>query len=242
MELRIVDPSPNYASPQFALPPRWGYLHIGATVAPPVGPPFVRRDARRAALLARLKSLAEELDRLPAVRSVTVYRAVLVPPSGRGPGRPARYDVAVLIETSSPDVLDEVRAAEPYRLLMAAITDVTRDVHVMAARCLRSLGEVDRGRPGLFLFNHFTAPDAEVATGLWEHLAGWYVAETGLDNSSLLAPIGEADYVFVNHARWDKGMLRLAAEQFTKKTFRSYVRANLRANHTVAMPVLYRLA
>ncbi|MGH3264276.1 MAG: hypothetical protein ACRDNS_20035 [Trebonia sp.] len=242
MELQILNPSPKYAPPEFVPPPSAGYLHIGAAVAPPVGPPFVRRDPRRTALLDRLKHIAADIERSPEVRSVTVYRAVLVPPAGRTTPHPARFDVAVLIETSSPEVLDEVRGSEPYRQLLAAITAVTTDVHAMAARCLRSLGEVDRRRPGLFLFNHFTAPHAEAATGLWEHLAGWYVAETGLDNSTLLAPIGASDYVFVNHARWDKSLPRFALEQFSKKTFRSYVRANLKANQVVAMPVLYRLA
>jgi hypothetical protein len=32
------------------------------------------------------------------------------------------------------------------------------------------------------------------------------------------------------------------ARQLPKKTFRSYMLANLKANHVAAMPVLYRLA
>jgi hypothetical protein len=121
----------------------------------------------------------------------------------------------------------------------------------MAAGCVRSLGEVEQSRGGLFLFNHF-APEnpggitREAAIELWEHLAGWYVAETGLDNSTLLAPIEvgaePSDYVLVNHARWDKAPMRLAAEQFGKPSFYRYVRANLAAAGVIAMPVLYRLA
>lgn len=238
MKLRLVNPDAKYAPPAFAPPPGWGYLHIAAAVAPPAGTPFVRRDSRRAALLAQLKQLGAELETLEAVRSITVYRGVLIAPAERV----ARFDVAVLIETTTIGGLDEVRAAEPYRRLLAAVSEQTSELHVMAARCLRSLGEVDRSRPGLFLFNHFACEDAEVAIELWEHLAGWYVCETGLDNSTLLTPISEADYVLVNHARWEMSLPRLAFEQFSKKTFRSYVTANLRANHTVAMPVLYRLA
>ncbi len=238
-----MNPRTEYAPPVFAPPPQSGYLHVAAAVAPPTGPPFVRRDARRSALLVRLKELAGDLQRVREVVQVTVYRAVLVPPAARGARHPARYDVAVLVEATSPEVLGAVRAAQPYQAMLAAITAATTDVHVMAARCLRFLGAVDRTRPGLFLFNHFVADDGDVATGLWEHLAGWYVTETGLTNSTLLAPVdGGADYVFVNHARWDKSLLRLAVEQFAKRSFHSYVRANLRANHVVAMPVLYRLA
>jgi hypothetical protein len=242
MVARIVNSTSKYAPPAFTEPPKTGYLHLAASVAPPTGPPFVRPDAGRAALLDRLKDMAAELERLDSVGRVTVYRAVLVPPAGRGTRRPARYDVAVLVETSSPDVLDDVRTAAPYERMVAAVTAAARDVHVMAARCLRFVGDVDKSRPGLFLFNYFAADDVTVATQVWEHLAGWYVAETGLDNSTLLAPIGDADYVFVNHARWDRSLLRLAVDQFAKRSFRRYVLANLRANHIVAMPVLYRLA
>ncbi|TKA01939.1 hypothetical protein [Actinacidiphila oryziradicis] len=73
----------------------------------------------------------------------------------------------------------------------------------MTARCARSIGDVDKSRPGLFLFNYFVAEDPEVALERWEHLAGWYAPETGLDNSTVLQPTGEADYAFVNHARWE---------------------------------------
>ena len=81
-----------------------------------------------------------------------------------------------------------------------------------------------------------------VALQLWDYLAGWYAAETGLDNSTLLEPIGEADYVFVNHARWDSSLPRFLLRQLTKPSFRTYVLANLRANRTVAMPILEQLA
>jgi len=68
--------------------------------------------------------------------------------------------------------------------------------------------------------------------------------ETGLDNSSLLVPLeGErSDYVAINNARWDGSPLGVFLQQVTKKSFRSYVLANLEANRVGAMPVLYRLA
>jgi hypothetical protein len=79
---------------------------------------------------------------------------------------------------------------------------------------------------------------------LFDYLAGWFEVETGLDNSTLLVPVeGEqSDYTAINHARWDARLPRLAWEQLAKKSFRTYVLANLKANHVSAMPVLYRLA
>lgn len=242
MELRIVNPDPRYAPPPLTDPPSAGYLHIAASVAPPVGPPFVRPNAGRTRLLDQLKRLAGELDDVAGVVRVSVYRGILIPPLGPGAEHPARFDVAVLVETSSLTALETVADSAPYQQMLATTRAAARSVHVMAARCVRSLGEVDKTRPGLFLFNHFAAEDPAVALRLWEHLAGWYVAETGLDNSTLLAPNETADYALVNHARWDKSPARLAVEQFAKPSFSRYVRANLRAHRVVAMPVLYRLA
>jgi hypothetical protein len=64
-----------------------------------------------------------------------------------------------------------------------------------------------------------------------------------MDNSTLLAPLEDqpSDYVVINHARWD-GLLGFAVRQFTKKSFRSYMVANLDAHDVGAMPILYRLA
>lgn len=243
MELCIVNPRPEYAPPPFSEPPATGYLQLAAVVEPTRGrTPFPREGERKKALLGRLRVLAAELERQDPVLRVTVYRAVLLPPAPSAVPHPARFDVVVLVETDSVDDLDEVRASAPYRQLVAELTEAASDVHQMAARCLRFLGDVDKSRPGLFLFNYFAAEDVEVATQVWEHLAGWYVTETGLDNSTLLAPIEAADFVFVNHARWDSGLLSFAVKQFRRSSFRSYVLANLRANATTAMPILYRKA
>jgi hypothetical protein len=244
MELAIVNPSAKWPPATLREPLPYGYIHVAAAIEPPrqPGPPFPGNSERKRALLGRLKELAADLQRLDDVERATVYRAVLVPPAEAAAVRPARYDVAVLIETASPEAIGGVQAAEPYRQLIEAVQGAAQDVHVMAARCGRLIGDVDKSRQGIFLFNHFTTEDPQVAFELWDRLAGWYAAETGLDNSTLLQPIGEADYVFVNHARWDHGLARLMLEQFAKPSFWTYVRANLRANRTVAMPVLYRLA
>jgi hypothetical protein len=117
-------------------------------------------------------------------------------------------------------------------------------VRQSAARNLRRVGDVDKSRPGLCLFNYFAGDNFDLAVELWDYLAGWYEAETGLDNSTLLGPLEgeESDYVMINHARWDHSLPLFMARQLPKKTFRSYMLANLRAHHLSAMPVLYRLA
>jgi hypothetical protein len=54
--------------------------------------------------------------------------------------------------------------------------------------------------------------------------------------------VDKSDYVFVNHARWDISLPRFAVRQLSKPSFYRYVLANLRANRTAAMPILYHLA
>ena len=113
----------------------------------------------------------------------------------------------------------------------------------MAARNVGWVGDVDKSRPGRFLFNYFAGDDPGLAVELWDCLAGWYGAETGLDNSTRLLPLeGEKPgCVMINHARWDHSLLLFVARQLLK-TFRSYMIANLTAHYVAAAPVLYRLA
>ncbi|MFA1545610.1 hypothetical protein [Actinomadura chokoriensis] len=234
MTVTIRNPRTKYPRATLREPAPYGYVYVGATVDPPGRAPFVRRSAHRRDVLAALKAHASRLEELDTVVKATVYRAVLMPPA---PGAP-RFDAVVLIETTAPETIGDVRAAPEYRWLIEA----AGETRVTTLRNVRRLGDVDKNRQGLFLFNHFKAEDPAVAARLWEHLAGWYAAETGLDNSTLLQPIGDAPYTLVNHARWDHGLARFALHQFTKPSFLTFVRANLRANGIQAMPVLYKLA
>lgn len=243
MELNIVNSQPKYALPRFVDPPLNGYIHVAAAVEPPRGrAPFPGRSAAKSALLERSKSLARQLQDLEDVQKATVYRATVIPPPGGAEvASPARYDVVVLIETTTPEVIEQVQSAEPYRLLIEAVTRGSKDLHVMAARCVTCVADVDKSRQGMFLFNYFTGADAQVTLQLWGYLAGWYAVETGMDNSTLLQPVGESDYTIVNHARWNS-LPAFMMRQLAKKSFRTYVIANLRANQAVSMPILYRLA
>jgi hypothetical protein len=243
----IVNPSAKYDNLPLHSPPPTGYLHLAAVVGATVGrTPFPRRSPRKARLLAALKVLATSLTRLDTVTRATVYQARLIPPTSRdarqAASHPARYDVAVLIETPSVEVLDSVQASSEYQELLATLRDAATDLYVMPARCIRLVADVDKSRPGLFLFNYFVADNRDVALDVWEHLAGWYAAHTGMDNSTLLGPLDDTDYVFVNHVRWDRSLASFTLAQFGTPSFRSYVLANLRANHTASMPILFRLA
>ncbi|HZQ34653.1 MAG TPA: hypothetical protein VFD32_01890 [Dehalococcoidia bacterium] len=246
--LQIVNPDPRYAPARLIEPAPYGYLHIAARVHPrPL--PFWPNGRAKAALLARLKRLARRLQQHDAVREVTVFDALAMPPLGRLPYvrehqrsiHLARFDVAVLIETSSPAAVPDVRQDADYQALLGALRGEAADLHVLAARNAKRIGDVDHRRRDTFLFNHFVADDARVMFALWDYLAGWYTTETGLDNSILLMPLeGErSDFLAVNHASWHQGLLRVMWRQFAKRSFWSFVQPNLAANHVGAMPVLY---
>jgi hypothetical protein len=248
--VQLVNQDPRYGRAHLIEPAPLGYLHLAADVEAPHRPgPLLRRSRDKEQLFGALKWQARQLAQLEAVESVSVYDALaFIPPSGdaavRSTLRPAWFDVVILVETVSPDATSEVRAAPGYQDLVGTLTEKARRVHHIAARNVRRVGDVDKSRPGSFVFNYLVGNDLGLAVELWEYLSGWYAAETGLNSATLLAPLeGEqSDYVLINHARWDGSLPMFAARQLPKKTFRTYLLANLKANHLAAMPVLYRLA
>jgi hypothetical protein len=257
MELNIVNPDPRYSRVNLIEPTTLGYIHLAAEVRPrPMPPqrlPFVPNGRAREELLNRLKMLANRLEQLESVEKATVLDAVAIPPTSRFSSylkeradsiHLARFDVAVLIETASPEVAREVQQTPDYRGLVDALESEARDMHVMVARNAKRIGDVEKTRDGLFYLIYFVADDVNVALELWDYLAGWYEEETGLDNSTLLVPLEDeaSDYLAINYARWDGGLLRLVFRQLSKKSFRTYKLANLEANRVGAMPIVYRLA
>jgi hypothetical protein len=248
MSVTLVHPRPKFRPPPLTEPPPSGYVHIAAVVEPPhggVGRPGHSRD--KSLLLDMLRAEAEDLASLSEVKRASVYRgAAMARPVGHDPSgsmHRARYDIVVLIETRSPEDIDLVQDSAAYGSMRRRLDRASSDVHVMTARCGKCVADVDRTHQGLFLFNYFVGEDPERSAELWEHLAGWYATETGLDNSVLLQPLDttESDYCFVNHARWDLSLPAFALRQFTKPSFYRFVQPTLRENHTVAMPLLYHL-
>jgi hypothetical protein len=246
MKLEIINGRPKYQPVRLTEPPSLGYLHVGAQVEPPSGRiPVVRASARKTALLDRLRPLIRQIRDEPAVLRATLYRAVLMPPpfgyANRPQVKPVRYDIVALIETDSPDSTGQVRKSEPYQALLEALAAAAREVGEVTARCAKSLGDVDKQHPGLFLFNYFVAEDADIALELWDWLAAWFQTETGLDDSTVLQPTEPADFAFVNHARWNITLPQLAL-RLAKPSFRGFVADNLLTNRTGTMPIFYRLA
>jgi hypothetical protein len=246
--LAIVNPDPRYTKVRLIEPSSLGYIHIAAEVSPPRSL-LPRGRRRKAGLLAGLRELGRQLEQFDAVVRVTVFDAVAIaPPSLHARRRPsaqvARFDVVVLVEAASLDAAREIQHRPEYRRVIEWLDAESADLHVAVACNAKRIDDVDKSTEGLFLFDYFVADDAVVALELWDYLAGWYWRETGLNNSTLLVPAAEerSYYVAINHARWDFGLLRLLLRQLPKRSFCTYVLANLDANRVGAMPILYRLA
>jgi hypothetical protein len=254
VEARIVNLDPKYPKARLIPPTTRGYIYLAGHVRSRFDAlPFVLPNARRSKLLARVKALARQLEQLDDVVQATVFRAIVRPPTAgfssylksRQPGlHVAKFDVMLLIQTESPTDIQSVQASPIYRAVLEAFQRRAEAVCEIEARNARRIGDVDTTRQGLFLFNHFAADDPDVMLDLWEHLAGWYAVETGLDNSVALTPNdrSRSDYAIVNWARWNEIPLLHFWHQLSKRSFWSYVTANLEANHAGSMPVYCRLA
>jgi hypothetical protein len=226
--------------------PSYGYLLMGASIAPPSGPPLVRPNRERSIVLHRLAKHIDQIGQLEPVVRATVYRAVLIAPGQRPSFRPdlepPRFDVTVLIETDSPGSAERVASSAPVVTIRNLLRKSAARLAEMSARCVTAIADVDKRAAGIYLFNFWAAADARAALEVWEHLAPWFQAKTGLQNSTVLQPSAGGDFAFVNHARWDTGLVSIAAHQFGRPSFYTFVRRNLAANHIQVYPALYRKA
>ncbi len=246
--LTVVNADARFPRVRLVEPASSGYLHLAAEVDR--RPPFLPNSRKKRELIASCKRWCRRLEADPSVIGAAVFDALVIPP-GRGefvekrPGEVhvARFDLAVLVETASPEAADALRTSPVYAEMERSVREAAAFTHHIAATNARRIGPVDHGRQGIFLFNYFFADDTPQNLAVWEYTAGWFQQETGLDNSTVLLPRdGELfDYNIVNHCRWNR-MRDVLPSLIFKGSFRDYVLANFAANRVAAMPILYRMA
>jgi hypothetical protein len=230
------------------LPPNHnGYLLLAAEVD--WRGPFRRPSPAKRQLLADAKARYVDLAKRPDVLEATLFRAVLVAP-GEGSAlikaraskvHHARYDVVILIRTSSIEAAQKLREDPQYAALAAAVRQSASYTVELIARNAVRLGDVDHRPNHVFFFNYFYADDNAELLPVFEYTAGWFQAKTGLSNSTLLQPLeGEtSDNGIINHASWPSFGAFLPSLLF-RPSFRSFVLANFAANNIAAQPILYR--
>ncbi len=239
---RIVNPRDRYQPAALVEPSPSGYVHIAAEIDPPRRPgPAGARPARSRALDA-LSPLTRDLAGRAETLSADLFTVAGFTPQPtpeRYRDAVGRYDVIVLIKTATIADLAPVTADPSFQRLLEVLQEQAGRLTVTQARNVRRIGDVPAvGR--LHLFNHFlTANDA--ALTVWDYLAGWYQEETGLTNSEVMAPLepDSTPFAFINHASWNMSMVRFAALQVFRPSFRSFVIANMRANEMSSLPYLY---
>lgn len=247
--LTVVNDSKRFPKvPTLMEPTTSGYILDAARVDRRL--PFLPNNRKKRELISLLKQRCRELEADPNVVSAVVFEAVLIPPGRgefikerRGKACIARFDLAILIETESPEAVDAVKESPVYAGMERAIQRASTDTYSIAATNVRRIAPVDHSRQGIFLFNYFFADDTTQNLAIWEYTAGWFQKETGLDNSTVLLPRdGERpDYSIINHCRWDR-LRDVLPSLIFKRSFRNYVLANFEANKVAAMPILYRIA
>lgn len=229
------------------------YVHLAATIDKPLFsflPVYTSDSDEKQALVADCKRLCEDLTGAIGVVDATVFTALMRPP-GRGDYLKqtdqsvhiADFDVAVLIEIENDTALQRVEQNPTYLELESTLKDGAKSFHRVSGTEERRIGPVDHDSNGVFLFNYFFAEDTERNLQVWEYTSGWFQAETGLDNSTLIVPddSDHSEYAIINHCRWDSLRDILPALLF-KRSFRTYVLSNFAANNVAPMPILYKLA
>lgn len=222
-----------------------GFLVLAAEVGRWAGPLAAPSRTRRR-LIARLTELSGQLARRDDVVEAVVFRGALRPPGegsellARAAVQPARYDVVVLVRTTD---VDAVRADDAYRAMLSAIDRSARHGYRVAAGNAARIADVDHTADRWFLFNYFHCNDAKTVYDVWEYTAGWFQRHTALPDSTLLRPLpGEpTDYSVINHASWPTLRVFLPSLLF-RRTFRTFVLANFKANDVAAQPIIYRRA
>jgi hypothetical protein len=240
-----IDVGHRFPKAKIVPPTTAGYLLVAAEIDR--RPMFLPNSRRKRALLRQLGAVIRELRRDPRVVEAVAFDGVLSParPGEVLDDRPdvtvARFDVAVLVETTSLEDASRVEREVQWQTLLRLLTDRARGSYSLRARNVRRLGPVDHDRNGVFLFNYFYADRTDLNLAAWQYTAGWFQDQTGLDNSTVLLPEASTEprYRLVNHARWDR-LTNVLLSLIFKRSFRTYVLRHFSANGVAAMPVLYK--
>ena len=193
-ELTIVNQHLRFPTVTLVEPSPSAFIHIAAEVD--ARPAFLPNSGKKKRAVMRCKECCHQLRSAPGVLDASVFDAILIPPGRgefikkrKGKVHIARFDVAILIECESLDAAELLRTHPAYTELVQLIFSAASLVHQITATNVRRIAPVDHSRGGVFLFNYFFADSVDQNLSVWNYTAGWFQAETGLDNSTVLLPI-----------------------------------------------------
>ena len=228
-ELNVVNSHLQFPKVSLIEPASSRFIHIAAEIDR--RPAFLPSSEGKRRLIAQCKQLCARLQKEPGVTSAVVFRALIIPP-GRGELAKrradrvhiARFDFSVLIESETDEAMDRVQSHSAYKEMIQAVAQAASYVHSIVATNTRRIGPVDHTHQGVFLFNYFFADSVAQNLAVWDYTAGWFAAETGLDNSTVLLPIepSASKYSVINHCRWNR-LRDILPSLIFKRSFHSYV-------------------
>ena len=239
----------RFPKAKYIEPTNSGYILISAEVDGRLG--FLPNSRKKRRLIAECKQLCRQLTQDPDVLEAVVFDAIFITPGEdkgflekrRPRGRFPDFDLSVLIETADPRAADAIKQSMIAKRIERAVGDAAKDTFTIIARNAKRIGPVNHRRRGSFLFNYFVADDTEQMLAVFDYTAGWWMQETGLDNSTVMLPReGErTDYAIINHCRWDH-LWNFMPSILFKRSFKDYVLANFYANNITPRAFIYRLA
>lgn len=231
--------SPLGEAPVLLTPSPHGFVQLASNIALPRLPFLSKLLGAGNSPLTEIKALAQGLQGQNGVEKVTVYRKAFSPAGG------APFNVAVLLETDTVDSANRLMGNQGFQPLANALTYNGQKPQVFVASNARRMGNVDRDRPGLFIFNYFTSEKPkEKVIRVWEKEAKAYQDDAGLNNSLLLAPEAgtSSRFALMNHARWNAGGLpHMIWVHLTKRRLQQ-VKNDEAINGVTSQPTVYRLA
>lgn len=227
-------------------PSKTGYLLLAARTQR--RPPFLPSGRNKRRLIKSIPQKLAEVAAVNAVVSADLFVARLVAPGmghellRRRAIRPARFDVVVLVRTVDPAGALRLRDDPVYRQLRAEVGAAALDIYEIAARNVRRIADVKPNRGAVFLFNYFYADEPQQLIPVWAYTAGWFVENTALPDSEVMAPLDgqRTEYGIINHASWPHWQTFLP-QLALLPSFRRFVLATFAANNIAAQPILYRL-
>ena len=225
-----------------------GYLLFALEVdhRPPIG--FFLESKQKQKILRNLKTLITNLNDNKVI-DATLFKTILMPP-GRGeflkkrPEVPiAKFDVVLLVEFDSHDVAVKYKESADWSMIEQEYKSNVTKTLTITGKNARRIAPVDHSRKGIFLFNYFFADDVNQNLSIWDHTAGWFQYQTGLDNSVLILPDNptQNSYKIINHCRWNH-LVNIMPSLLFKPSFKRFVLKNFESNNIAAIPILYRLA
>lgn len=151
-DFTYVDAGRRFPEARLVEPTTSGYLLVAAEID---RRPMVLPDSRgKRRLLRHLTRLLSTLEADERVLEAHAFDGLLAPP-GRGellkhrPGVPvARFDLAVLVETTSPATAAALEAERPWAELVAAVEAASRRSYHLRGHNVRRMGPVDHHRQG----------------------------------------------------------------------------------------------